>query len=102
MLSSNHRGRIQELTAFPLVELVIGMNENVILDITSRCDRKLEGIYVIVSALITNEEAKSLATSDGFGVRIRGSPSADMFLGIGVMATDGAQDKLISFVSNLS
>jgi hypothetical protein len=96
------QGREKELTTFPLVELVIGMNEDIVLDITSRCRRTVEGIYTNIVAPITNQEAKALATSDGFGIRVRGGSDAGIFLGVGPMATEGAQDKLTSFVTNLS
>ncbi|NWJ26277.1 hypothetical protein [Rhizobium sp. RM] len=96
------QGREQELMTFPLVELVIGDNDSETIDISDRCDRKINGIYANVSAYLDPEEARQVAHSNAFGVRLRTTPDAPVFLGIGPMSTDGGGHLLQSFFLTLS
>jgi len=90
------QGRYEELTNFGLVELVVD-GERLRIDISDRCDRFTVGLYVNVIAMLTNKEAKVLAYSESFGVQIRFSLEAPMFLGISAIPTRGGTDELISF-----
>ncbi|WP_433762614.1 hypothetical protein [Brucella anthropi] len=96
------QGREQELVEFPLTELVIGQDEDVIIDISDRCERAVQGIYTNIYAQVTVDEARSIASSNAFGIRVRGSPDAELFLGVGPMSTDGGIELLKTFVSCLS
>jgi hypothetical protein len=95
------QGRENELTTFPLVEIVVNGEEKKI-DISNRCDRTVAGMYVNVVAELTQKEARLLAYSESFGVHIRGSKEAGMFLGIAPMDTAGGQEQLDTFFSVLS
>lgn len=92
------QGREDELTSFGLVEIVIN-GENVKIDISSRCERSLYGIYVNIWSALSIEEAKMLAFSDSFGVQVRFSDEAPMFLGVSAVDTSGGQDELQSLFS---
>lgn len=94
------QGREDELTSAPLVELVVGDEESVT-DLSNRSHRSVNGIYTNILCFITNDEAQTIASSSGFGLRVRFSPDAPMFLGIAPMSTDGASDMLTSFVHSL-
>jgi hypothetical protein len=96
------QGRSDQLKTFPVVELVVGLNEDRIIDLSDRCIRAEMNMYTNVIATISAEEARELAFSEGFGVRVRGSLSAEMFLGISAMPTAGGEDLLQSFVKSLS
>lgn len=96
------QGRESHLTQFPLVELVVGQNDGRIVDLSGRCTRHIHGIYTNVFSKLSTTEANDLAFSDGFGLRVRGGPDADMFLGIAPMSTSGGEDLIRSFVHSLS
>lgn len=96
------QGRERELINFPLVELVIGEAENTVIDLSNRCERAVNGIYTNINSVITKAEAEKIASSDAFGIRVRGGPDAEIFLGIGPMSTEGGTEKLTSFFKNLS
>ncbi|WP_309140455.1 hypothetical protein [Ensifer sp. ENS10] len=96
------QGREKELTEFPLVELVIGETEHTIIDLSARCARAVEGIYTNISSDLTKQEAEQVACSDAFGIRVRGGPDAELFLGVGTMSTEGGATKLRSFFHNLN
>jgi hypothetical protein len=93
------QNRAKELLGFPLVEVVLN-GESKRLDISSRVERKEEGIYTNVLARISDDEAKQIAFSDSFGVQIRFSSDASMFLGIAAMDTKEGREKLRTFFSN--
>lgn len=86
-------GREQELITFESVE-IIANDEDIRIDISNRCDRVVSGIYVMISAMLSDEEARTLAYSKGFGVQVRASPNADIFLGIAAIPTAGGDQKL--------
>lgn len=90
------QGRARELTGFNLVEVVVN-EEAIRVDISDRCDRMVNGIYVNVIARITQEEARLLAYSDSFGVQIRLSAEAPVFLGASAMSTEGGREQLETF-----
>lgn len=92
------QGRENELATFGVVEIVIGEDERLI-DVSDRCERKLNGIYVGISAKITIDEARVLANAESFGLRVRATKQADMFLGVSPMETVGGKDMLRSIVS---
>jgi hypothetical protein len=96
------QGREQQLVEFPLAELVIGQDEDVIIDISDRCERAVQGIYTNIHAQVTVDEARSIASSNAFGIRVRGGSDAELFLGVGPMSTDGGIELLKTFVSCLS
>ncbi len=96
------QGRERELMNFPLVELVIGMDEGEVIDISNRCDRVIEGIYTNIHTSVSDAEAQAIVKSDGFGLRIRGGPYADMFLGVGPMSNKGGEQMIAAFFYNLS
>jgi len=96
------QGREQELTNFPLVELVIQNPEETVIELFDRCSRTVQGIYTNIASQLTIAEAKSIAQSKAFGIRVRGGPDAGVFLGISPMSLDGASHLLRSFVDNLS
>lgn len=87
------QGRESELTTFGLVEIVLN-GEDFRIDITDRCARDVHGIYVNVICQITQEEARQIANSTSFGVQIRATHEAEMFLGIAAVSTRGGEDKL--------
>jgi hypothetical protein len=95
------QGREQELTSFGLVEIVIN-GEETRLDISERCTRFIYGIYVHVLANLTENEARLLAFSKSFGVQVRFSNEAEVFLGIAAMSTDGGRDELETIFNCLS
>lgn len=86
-------GRDNELMSFPLVEIVVN-DEDIRIDITNRCVRAPSGIYTIFMANISESEARLLANSKSFGIQIRGSAQAEIFLGISAVSTEGAEGKL--------
>jgi hypothetical protein len=92
------QGRESELTTFPLVEIVVN-GESIRIDVSDRCERLVEGIYVNVFAKLTQEEARILAYSDSFGVQIRASGNAPLFLGVAAMSTEGGREQLETFFS---
>ena len=77
------QGRERELSNFSLVEVVINEEEKRI-NISERSLRHLIGNYVNVFSRITEDEARLITYSDSFGVQIRASQEAEMFLGSGL------------------
>lgn len=92
------QGREEELTTMPLVELVVGQSEKRIIDISSRVERSVIGIYTNIATRITADEAIEISASDGFGLRLRWTNKADIFLGIAPMDTKSGSDEIHSFV----
>ncbi|WP_050996861.1 hypothetical protein [Sinorhizobium fredii] len=86
-------GRQYELQNFGLVEIVVN-GEDVRIDISDRCMREPYGIYIMFMAKLSEEEARTLAYSESFGVQVRTGADAELFLGISAVSTDGGQDKL--------
>lgn len=95
------QGREMELTTFGLVEIVVN-GENIRLDVSQRCQRVVSGIYVMIVASLSEVEARMLAFSESFGVQVRFSSEAGMFLGISAVPTDGGKEELGSFFKCLS
>lgn len=94
------QGREAELTGFGAVEVVIN-GEETRLDISKRCDRAVIGNYVNVVSRISEEEAKKIAFSDSFGVQIRMTGDADVFLGVAAISTESGRDQLQTFFNTL-
>jgi len=90
------QGREDELTKFGLVEIVVN-GEDIRIDISKRCERQVNGIYTNVLARLTEDEARTIAFSESFGVQIRFSGEAPMFLGISAVSTEGGSEKLQTF-----
>lgn len=95
------QGRETELTGFGLVEIVIN-GEDERIDISSRCFRGVFGNYVNIFARLNQEEAGKIAYAESFGVQVRLSSEADIFLGVFAMDTSAGSDMLITFFENLS
>ncbi|MEZ2328903.1 hypothetical protein AB6802_04135 [Mesorhizobium sp. RCC_202] len=87
------QGREDELTSLGLVEIVLNGEEKRI-DISTRCERIVSGIYVNVFAKVTQEEARAIAYSTSFGVHIRFWLDSPMFLGIAPVPTAGGTEQL--------
>lgn len=94
-------GRERELTEFGLVEIAINREDERI-DISSRCEREVEGIYVNVLSRISEDEARAIALSESFGIQIRSSNKSPIFLGISAMSTQGGKDQLQTFFHTFS
>ncbi|MBX3567125.1 MAG: hypothetical protein KF914_03650 [Rhizobiaceae bacterium] len=94
------QGRERELTTFPLVEIVVNGEDNRI-DISQRALRTSVGIYVNVMCNLSQVEARMLAFSNSFGVQVRASNEAPVFLGIAAMSTEGGKEQLASFFETL-
>lgn len=94
------QGRDEELTKYGLVEVVINGEEKRI-DISSRCNRVVSGAYVNVIAKISENEAKTIAYSNSFGVQVRPSKEAPVFYGVSAVSTEGGSDKLQTFFNIL-
>lgn len=90
------QGREDELMHFSSVEIVVN-GEEVRIDISHRCNRLVSGIYTNVLARITEDEARTIAFSESFGVQIRLTDSAPIFLGISAVSTEGGKEQLQSF-----
>lgn len=52
-------------------------------------------------AKLTEEKARQLAYSNSFGVQIRASKEAEVFLGVSAMDTEGGQESLRSLYENM-
>lgn len=87
------QGRETELTTFPLVEIDLN-NESYRIDISDRAARISVGMYINVFARLSKEEARIIAFSENFGLQIRASQDAHVFLGIGAMSTEGGKEQL--------
>jgi hypothetical protein len=94
------QGRENELLGFKLVEIVANGEETRI-DISDRCERHVVGIYVNVMATLSEGETQTIAFSESFGVQIRASSEAPVFLGIAAVSTEGGQDQLQTFYNTL-
>lgn len=94
------QGREHELNAFGLVEIVVN-DEEYKIDISQRCVRQVHGIYTNVLAQITEDEARTIAFSEGFGVQIRLSNDSPMFLGIAPVSTESGKEQLQTFFNML-
>ncbi|SHF95630.1 hypothetical protein SAMN02745157_3190 [Kaistia soli DSM 19436] len=94
------QGREHELMNFVPVELVV-KNEEIKIDVSSRCHRIIEGMYVNVFVNLSEAEARTIAFSDSVGIHIRGSREAGMFLGIAPMATSDGKEQLATFFNVL-
>lgn len=94
------QGREFELTSFGLVEIVVN-REEIRLNISQRCERQVIGIYTHVLARITDEEARTIAFSESFGVQIRFGNEAPVFLGISAVSTEGGKEQLQAFFNTL-
>ena len=90
------QGRETELSEFPVVEMVLN-GEDKRIDISERSSRFADRACVHVLANLTQEEAREIAYSNSFGVQIRASKDAPMFLGIGAMDTDSGKEQLETF-----
>ena len=90
------QGREETLTQMGLVELIVD-GDDAVFDISDRCSRFTYGMYVHVIANISDAEAKIIAYSRSFGVRIRFSSNAPLFLGVDAMSTEGGQEMLETF-----
>lgn len=95
------QGREEELTKFGLVEVVFN-GDDLVIDVSHRCERLVAGSYVNIFAKISDEECTILANSDGFGLRVRFSTEAPLFLGISPMSTEGGREELATFYQVLS
>ncbi len=95
------QGRERELTQHNLVEIVINV-EDIRIDVSDRCERGVFGIYVNVFSKITEDEARLIAFSDSFGVQVRVSVEAELFLGISAVSTQGGKESLQGFFNMLS
>ncbi|WP_282060072.1 hypothetical protein [Roseobacter litoralis] len=87
------QGREVELTNFGLVEIVVN-GEDIRIDVSRRCERHVYGNYTNVFTQITEDEARTIAFSESFGVQIRFSDQAPMFLGISAISTEGGKEQL--------
>jgi hypothetical protein len=87
------QGREDELTSFELVEIVVN-GEDLKIDVSNRCLRSAFGACVHILVRLTKDEAQLLAFSDSFGVHVRDSSEAEMFLGIAAMSTNGGREEL--------
>lgn len=90
------QGREEELTRFGLVEIVVN-EEDLRMDISQRCVRNVINSYTHVFSPITAEEARSIAFAESFGVQIRFSADAPLFLGISAISTAGGTEQLQTF-----
>lgn len=95
------QGREKELTTRGLVEIVIN-EEDTRIDISERCERGVYGIYVNILAKLSQDEAREIAFSDSFGVQVRISEEAGIFLGIAAMSTEGGREELETLFNTLS
>lgn len=89
------QGRQKELCGFGIVEIVLNV-ESCRIDISQRCSRQENNIDVILASKITNAEARQIAYSNSFGVQIRFSKEAEVFLGVSAMDTSGGLKSLRS------
>ncbi len=86
-------GRQNELMTFGLVEIVVN-GEDIRIDISNRCAREASGIYTFFLAKLSESEAQLLSHSRSFGIQIRASAEAQIFLGIAAVSTKGGEQKL--------
>ena len=95
------QGREDELIRFSVVEIILN-DELTRIDISERCERLISGIYLNVTARISNEEARKIAFSDSFGVQIKFSTDAPVFFGVSAISTEGGNEQLETFYETLS
>jgi hypothetical protein len=86
-------GRQNELMTFGLVEIVVN-GEDIRIDISDRCGRDPSGIYTFFHARLSECEAQLLSHSLSFGIQIRATAQAPVFLGIAALSTKGGEQKL--------
>lgn len=92
------QGREEELLSFGLVEIALnGDDEELLIDISERAVRIVSGIYVNVFSPITLNEARLIAFSKSYGLRIRMTSEAGMFLGIAPVRTASGSEQLEAF-----
>lgn len=89
------QGRENELSKFSLVEIIVN-GEDIRIDISDKCERKVSGIYVNIYAKLSDKEAHTLTYSKSFGVQVRDSSAGELFLGVSAMDTNGGRDILQS------
>ena len=87
------QGRENELISFPVVQIVAN-GESVMIDVSQRCARVPTGMYVYVFLKLTVDEARTLAYSDSFGIIIKLSDDAPVFLGMASMDTMAGKEQL--------
>jgi len=95
------QGREEELNTFGLVEIVLN-DEQTRIDISDRCQRMDHGPYVNILSRISEMEAREIAYSDDFGIQVRFSKKAEVFLGIAGMATEGGIEQLKTLFHNFA
>jgi len=94
------QGRQDELCNSGLVEIVVN-GEDQRIDISDRCTREPNNVDVVLMSNLTEGEARQLAYSDSFGVQIRFSKEAEVFLGVSAMETEGGQESLRSLYEHM-
>ena len=94
------QGRQDELCNFGVVELVLN-GENKRIDISRRCSREPNDMDVVLMVNLKEGEAREVAYSNSFGVQIRASKEAEVFLGVSAMDTEGGRDSLRSLYENM-
>lgn len=95
------QGREEELTKFGLVEIVLNGEETRI-DVSSICERGVFGNYVNILTKLDEDQARLVANSDSFGVQVRFSSEAEMFLGISAVSTEGGREALTTLFNTCS
>ncbi len=95
------QGRERELEANSIVEIVVN-EEDIRIDISDRCIRTTINGYVNILSKLTAVEARLIAFSDSFGVQVRTSKSAEIFLGVAAISTDGGREQLATLFNCLS
>ena len=86
-------GREEELSKFPVVEIALD-HEADFIDISHRCHREVQGIYTVLHALLSDGEAKRIASATSVGVYVRMTKDAPIFLGASPMETETGKDQL--------
>ena len=94
------QGRQKELTEFPLVELALDGWER-LTDVSERAIRFIDGGAVQIIVKLDEAEARIIASSDSFGIIVRASSEAQVFLGVAPMSTEGGREQLETFLSVL-
>lgn len=93
------QGRYRQLMGFTYVEIVID-GETKRFDISDHVFRAEVGNYVNFQSPISEEVARAIAYSDSFGIQIKMTREADMFLGISAMETTTGKMQLQTFFEN--
>ena len=95
------QGRHKELTELPLVEITHGEDEETI-DVSAKSVRLSAGEDVNIFVPLSEDEAIFLANSTAFGVQVRASPDAPLFLGASPLDTSSGTEQLTSFVNAIT